>query len=160
VLAGRVDEGLPLLEEAVERGLSVDAMATGYAMRLSRLSEGYLLGGRIDDARARAQQALELARTQKERANEAWALRLLGETASHAEPPAFAATEAYLRDALGLATELAMRPLVAHCHFGLGKLYRSASKHEPAREHLVMAATLYREMEMRHWLVQAEAESR
>ena len=28
------------------------------------------------------------------------------------------------RQALGLAEELGMRPMVAHCHFGLGKLYR------------------------------------
>src|SRR5215475_13402924 len=35
-----------------------------------------------------------------------------------------------------LATELGMRPLVAHCHLGLGKLYRRTGKREPAREHV------------------------
>ena len=50
-----------------------------------------------------------------------------------------------------------MRPLVAHCHLGLGKLYRRIGKREPAREHLATATTMYREMGMRFWLEQAEA---
>jgi len=32
-----------------------------------------------------------------------------------------------------------MRPLVAHCHLGLAKLYRRTSKREQAREHLTTA---------------------
>ena len=47
-------------------------------------------------------------------------------------------------------------PLAAHCHLGLG--------HSPARglpragEHLTIATTMYREMDMRFWLEQAEAQ--
>ena len=48
-----------------------------------------------------------------------------------------------------------MRPLVAHCHLGLGKLYRRTGKREQAREHLTTATTMYREMDMRFWLEQA-----
>jgi uncharacterized damage-inducible protein DinB len=44
-----------------------------------------------------------------------------------------------------------MRPLVAHCHLGLGKLYRRTGKRQEAREHLRIAATMYREMGMRFW---------
>ena len=53
---------------------------------------------------------------------------------------------------------LGMRPLVAHCHLGLGKLYRRTGKREQAQEHLTTAATMYREMDMRFWLKQAETE--
>jgi hypothetical protein len=53
-----------------------------------------------------------------------------------------------------------MRPLVAHCHLGLGKLYRRTGKRDEAREHLATVATMYREMDMRFWLEQAEAEMR
>ena len=52
-----------------------------------------------------------------------------------------------------------MRPLIARCHHGLGTLYRRTGKHEQAQEHLRTATTLYREMDMRFWLEQAEAES-
>ena len=45
-----------------------------------------------------------------------------------------------------------MRPLVAHCHLGLGKLSRRTDKRQEAREHLTTATTMYREMEMRFWL--------
>ena len=48
--------------------------------------------------------------------------------------------------------------LVAHCHLGLGKLYRRTSKGEKAHEHLHAAITMYRELDMRGWLEQAEAE--
>jgi len=51
-----------------------------------------------------------------------------------------------------------MRPLVAHCHLGLGKLYRRTGKCEQAQEHLGTASTMYREMDMRFWLDQAGAE--
>jgi hypothetical protein len=51
-----------------------------------------------------------------------------------------------------------MRPLVAHCHFGLGKLYRRTSDRVKAQEHLTTAATMYREMGMSFWLEKAEAE--
>jgi hypothetical protein len=51
-----------------------------------------------------------------------------------------------------------MRPLVAHCHLGLGKLYRRTGKHEQAHGGLTTAATLYREMGMGWWLEKAEAE--
>ena len=50
-----------------------------------------------------------------------------------------------------------MRPLVAHCHLGLGKLYRTAGTREQARDHLSTATTMYREMDMRFWLERAEA---
>jgi hypothetical protein len=53
-----------------------------------------------------------------------------------------------------------MRPLVAHCHLGLAKLYKRTGKREEARERLTTAATMYREMDMRFWVEQTEAEMR
>jgi hypothetical protein len=50
--------------------------------------------------------------------------------------------------------------LVAHCHLGLGKLYRGTGQPDKAHEHLTTATTLYREMDMRFWLEPAEAEMR
>ena len=90
----------------------------------------------------------------------AHALHLLGDIATH--PDRFDAErgEAHYRKALALAEPRGMRPLVAHCHFGLGKLYRRTSKREQATEHLITAMTMYREMDMRFWLEQAEAELR
>ena len=76
----------------------------------------------------------------------------------HRDQPDFEKAEDSYRQSLGLATELGMRPLVAHCHLGLGKLYRRTGKRDQAHEHLTAATTMYREMDMRFWLEQAEAE--
>jgi AraC-like DNA-binding protein len=76
------------------------------------------IGHRITgDRRARA-------RDRKERGHEAWALRLLGEIHAHRGPPDVEVAEEYYHESLALAEELGMRPLAAHCHFGLAKLYR------------------------------------
>jgi hypothetical protein len=50
-----------------------------------------------------------------------------------------------------------MRPLLAHCHLGLGTLYAKIGRPERARAELSAAIELYRAMEMTFWLPQAEA---
>jgi hypothetical protein len=50
-----------------------------------------------------------------------------------------------------------MRPLVAHCHLGLGTLYAGTRRREQARAELSTATEMYRAMEMTFWLPQAEA---
>ena len=50
-----------------------------------------------------------------------------------------------------------MRPLVAHCHRGLGMLYAKIDWQEQARTELSTAIALYRAMEMTFWIPQAEA---
>jgi tetratricopeptide (TPR) repeat protein len=114
------------------------------------LSEVYVLADRLDEAGEFAWRALTLTRERGQRGFEAWALRLVGEVVVRRGPPAHA--DGHYRDALALAEELGMRPLVAHCHLGLGKLYRRTGTHEQAREHLTTATAMYREMYMRLWL--------
>jgi class 3 adenylate cyclase/tetratricopeptide (TPR) repeat protein len=156
-LSGRLADAMPLFEQAIEEANSSQFMF-GQALRVAWLSEAHLVAHRIDHATPLAEQALSLSREHRERGHEAWALRLLGEVASHRDPPDVEAAEAYYRDAGTLADELGMRPLVAHSHLGLGKLYRGSGDHANAKEHLTTAATLYREMDMGFWLEKAEAE--
>jgi len=125
---------------------------------LAQLGEAYLPGGRIDEAGEAARQARELARKRSERGSEAWAIRLLGEIHAHRDPPDVERAEAAYVEAMASAEELGMRPLVAHCHLGLGKLYRRTGRREQAHEHLTTATTMYREMGMTNWLERAEAE--
>jgi hypothetical protein len=116
-----------------------------------------LAAGRVDEARVAATRALDLARERGEQGHEAWALRLLGEIA--AQPRATAADEAesHYRQGLALAERLDMRPLVAHCHLGLGTFYRRGGDPATGQEHLITAATMYREMGMTLWLEKADA---
>jgi hypothetical protein len=56
--------------------------------------------------------------------------------------------------------KMEMGPLVTHCHLGLGKLDRRLGKRQQAQEHLATATMMYREMDMRFWLEQAETQMR
>jgi hypothetical protein len=89
-----------------------------------------------------------LARGRGERGYEAWALRLLGDIVSHHARPDVATAAAHYGAAMSLASQLEMRPLVAHCHTGLGRLYRRTSDPHQAQEHLTTARAMYGEMGM------------
>ncbi len=156
-LSGRSAEAIPLLEEGGERPV-IAGSNEGQSLRNLRLSEAYLLAGREADARAAAQRALGLARQHKERGHEAYTLRLLGEIAAREDPPDVGEAKDYYRQALAFAEALGMRPLIAHCHLGLGKLYRRTRNQEQAKEHLTTATSMMREMAMGLWLEKAEAE--
>jgi tetratricopeptide (TPR) repeat protein len=100
----------------------------------------------------------QLTRAAGYRHGEGDALRILGDVHARANPAEAGQAEASYREALGIAEQIGTPPLVAHCHLGLGKLYRRTGKRESAQEHLTTATTMYREMDMRFWLEQAEAE--
>jgi tetratricopeptide (TPR) repeat protein len=156
-MAGRVADGLLLLEKALKQALLI-RMLQGHPWLLVRLAEAYLLAGRPIDANASAMRALTLAREGAAQGAEAAALRLIGVIAAHHDPPDTSTSEAFHRQALTLADELSMGPLVAHCHLGLGKLYRRTDDHAKAQEHLRTARAMYREMDMGFWLEKADAE--
>jgi tetratricopeptide (TPR) repeat protein len=155
-LDGRVVEAVALLEAAVEKAAALNFMGT-QARRLAWLGEAYLLARRWSEAMALAGRALDLARAHKERGHEAWSLRLLGEIHAQQDPPAVEPAEAAYRQALALAEELRMAPLLAHSLLGLGVLYTRSGRRQQARADLSAAVDLLRAMEMRRWLPQAEA---
>jgi tetratricopeptide (TPR) repeat protein len=154
---GRPTEAFPLLEQTLER-LTSTQMMIYRSLLLTSLSETYLLAGRTDDATQRAEEALRVSCDRGERGVQAHAIRLLGEIAAHRDPTDVETAEGRYAEAMTLADELGMRPLVAHCHFGLGKLSGRTGRPEQAQERLTTATTMYREMDMRFWLEQAEAE--
>jgi predicted ATPase len=83
---GRLAEGLALLEEARRDDLRTGALVrqTTHARQLSAV---YLFAGRLDEAWQHACQALDLARQQQARGNEALALFQLAAAHAHATPP-------------------------------------------------------------------------
>ena len=88
---------------------------------------------------------------------QAYALRLLGDIAARGEPLESTLAEAHYHQALALAEELGMRPLQAHCHRGLGRLYAATGQWEVARAELSTAIEMYEAMEMTFWLPETEA---
>jgi class 3 adenylate cyclase/tetratricopeptide (TPR) repeat protein len=155
-LQGRLTEGGAMLEEGISESLHTGGLR-GLAYRFAWLSEVCRLMEHGEEAQQHARQAVDLARQHKERADEALALHQLGVVHAHADPPNIEQAEAHYQQALALAAEFGMRPLVAHCHRGLGMLYAATGQREQARTALATAIALYRTMDMTFWLPQAEA---
>ena len=154
--AGRVPEAVALLEKSTDQCASMKVVPL-LTLSLTHLSEAYLLAGRRQDASDTVQRALQLCRAHRQRLFEPDALRIDGEIRACNSTQEDEGAEASFTNALVLAGELGMRPLVAHCHLGLGKLYRRTNKREQAQEHLITATTMYCDMGMTYWLEKADA---
>ncbi len=149
----RLREGEQLVDSIAARGVVGDR-----AWNYHSLGRASLLLGRLDEARRLGDRVVESF--QHYHGYAAHALHLLGDTATHPDRFDAESGEAHYRNALALAAPRGMRPLVAHCHLGLGKLYRRTGKRQEAQEHLTTATTMYREMDMTYWRQQAEQEMR
>ena len=117
-LAGRADEARPLIAGAVAE-FRRRQYHTWPAYILLWAGTAYLSARLTDEARSHAREALALTRRLEARASEGHALCLVGDVASAGGAEE---AEGYYHESLALATELGMRPLVAHCHLGLGAL--------------------------------------
>jgi class 3 adenylate cyclase/tetratricopeptide (TPR) repeat protein len=148
-LAGRTAESLAGLDDAIKGHESLPAGGIVHALIGVHVAEACRLTGRRSDALAQATRALMLTRARGQRAYEVSALRLLAE---------LEASEERWREAFALATELALRPLIADCHLGLAKLYRDAGARDQCHVHATSATTMYRELGMTFWLDRAQTE--
>ena len=146
----RLREGERLLADQAPR------RKTGTGFIYVALGRACLDLGLLDEAQRLADRAAAPALTRVDFVP--YCLKLLGDITIH--PDRFDAErgEAHYRAALALAEPRGMRPLVAHCYLGLGKLYRHTGKRQEGQKHLNTATTMYREMDMRFWLEKAEAE--
>jgi tetratricopeptide (TPR) repeat protein len=158
-MAGRPREGVPLLRNAL------DQTARGRRSHETRLTaylcEALLKAGEAGEARELATRALAMSRQRLERGMEARILHLLGTIdAPRSVDGNGSEAEHHYASAMAIALELGLRPLVAHCHLGLGQLYRYRGKRQGVLEHLTTATTMYRDMGMAYWLKHAEVETR
>ncbi len=133
----RLREGEQLLERQAERGF-VEQHGGDY----QALGRAALLLGRLNEAHSLGDRALRYSPSHPGYA--AHAVHLLGDIATHPDRFDAETGEAHYREALTLAEPHGMRPLVAHCHLGLAKLYRRTGKRQEAQEHLATATTMYR----------------
>jgi tetratricopeptide (TPR) repeat protein len=150
-VVGRLREGEQLLEKN-------EAAGHRSVWIYRALARPYLVLGRLDDARRLLDRAAVVPEVSSQPGFAAQAQQLLGDMATHPDRFDPERGEAHYRQALALAEPPGMRPLVAQCHLGLGKLYRRVGERERAREHLATATSMYRAMDMPYWLEQAQAE--
>ena len=148
----RLRECEPLLEGQAARG------GTGNGWVYYSLGRARLLLGCLDEAKRLADCAVESASERSDFLPNT--LHLQGDIATHPDRFDAAGAERYYRGALTLAEARGMRPLIAHCHLGLGTLHRRLDKRESAAQRFETAAAMFRDMDMRFWLSQVEAERR
>jgi len=155
MLAQLRDTGIALdrLREA-EQLLDQVSATSSVSRAVLMLTRAYLLLSRLDDAWALSERLIQTSAGQW--GIVAHALQLRGDIATHPDRFDAESGETNYRKALELAEPRQMRPLIAHCHLGLGKLYARTGKRQLGHEHLSTASTMYREMEMQFWLPQAE----
>ena len=113
----------------------------------------------MSEASSLGARALALSRERFERATEARALFVLGEIAALGAGGDRVVAERHYQQALALAEELGVRPLVGQCHLGLARLKRRTSEREPWRRHLAIATTTFQELGMSFWRQQADREA-
>jgi tetratricopeptide (TPR) repeat protein len=147
-LSGQPTEGIEIIEQTVRLAESKNFIAR-HALRLAYLSEAYLIAGRVFDATTMGLRALEFAREHDERANQAYALRVLGEVEAHHGKTVEA--EIRFREALLLSEELGMRPLQAHCHRGIADVLEATHLSSTAVVHRNLSTALIDATQMRFW---------
>jgi tetratricopeptide (TPR) repeat protein len=146
---GELSQAARLLERAV--ALCRDWDITFWTpIGLASLGHVYTWSGRVREGVSWLQQALSTY----ESAGFGLFHSLSASSQDHLD---VATAEAHYSAATALASALGMRPLLAHCHYGLGILYNRIGRPEQARTELVAAIELYRAMEMIFWLERAEA---
>ena len=150
-LSDRLDEAMPLLQDGVHLSEVLDVKPY-LALWTLHWAEGLMAAGEVDRAQATARHALDLAVSYKERGHQAWAHRLLGDLASRGGTPALAEAERHYREALAIAEELRMQPVIAHVKMGLGRVMRLAGDRARAEEYLVTAFMLFRGMDVPYWV--------
>ena len=133
-LAGKVDDGLPILEEAQSLykriGLGLFRSLVGL-----QLGEAYLIAGRKNDALSKTREGLMLARKRGERGHEAYGLRILGDIAAWSDGNTQDAMVSY-QSAKTLAATLGMRPLIAMTEYRISHFLDRNGQKAKAKQHL------------------------
>jgi class 3 adenylate cyclase/tetratricopeptide (TPR) repeat protein len=145
-LQGEAEKSLTLLEKGEADAPKARIFETPTSA--IALGTGHLLAQNFDEALECAERAAGLADDRGFRGSKARILYLIGEVAARRDAPDREQADIRYRQALNLAQELGMLPLVADCHLGLGMLHRSIDERAEAEEHFSKAQEMYREMDM------------
>jgi class 3 adenylate cyclase/tetratricopeptide (TPR) repeat protein len=141
---GRWQEAIEIIEMAIEQCKSME-MGFCRAMAEVHRGEAYLLADRVQEAKEFALQAIDLCRSIKARGYEAWGLKNLADIECQRGKLPSHEVESRYGEAMALAQELGMRPLVAHCHRGLGVLYGRSGDKDRGREQYGKAIDILRQ---------------
>jgi tetratricopeptide (TPR) repeat protein len=153
-ITGSLDEGVSLMERAVEQRASLRGEYPGVmggTYLLSRLADGYLLAARTADAASVAHRTARLAKSYNNRVDRARSLRLSGDIAAGQDRPHIRTAEVRYAQSRAIAAALEMRPFVAHCDLRLGSLFKHAGRVTEGRAALHDALKAFTSLDMPFW---------
>jgi hypothetical protein len=107
-----------------------------------------LFAGLVPSALGVAETARALATEDSALGEEAWTLKTLADVYLARGATGFDAASGCYRKGLRIAEELQMRPLVAHCHAGLGRIATAMGQVNDAQPHVQLAREMYADMRM------------
>jgi tetratricopeptide (TPR) repeat protein len=154
-LAGDVDGGQALLDQALAQ-IATIGIVGGRSLLLAWLAEARLLGGDVAGALATAREAVALAERCGERGHQAWALRSRADAEYRDGRDLDRVAQGYGAAAV-LAQELEMRPLVARCRLGLGRLHAGCGQRDQAHVEFAEARRLFHDLAMTSWVAEVDA---
>ena len=148
LLANEPRRALTVLEEgAKDHKLQASFWPTHL---LTVLADAYRATGEISLATETVSRALKLSDKREERGFEAWAMLVMAGINDAAER--LEEAKHWYRRALQQASNLSMRPLVAHCHKGLASSYLRLENEKEAQLENKTALDIYRLLGMTYWL--------
>jgi tetratricopeptide (TPR) repeat protein len=154
---GRHSDGIAMAEQAVNE-MNAMKIESGRSWIVGILGYTYLIAGQTAKAVDLMQQALELAQLHGEHGWVAWEHHVLGLARSAEAGASLEKAHNLFEQAIEGARVLQLRPLLARSELALGQLHRRTGQKDSARQNLVNAVSLLKEMQMPFWLQKAEAE--
>jgi len=148
LLANEPERALTVLEE----GANAENLQASFwpVHALTVLADAYRATGEIALATETVSRALKLADEREERGFEGWAILVMA--GIHADAGRLEEAVQWYRRGLQQASDLTMRPLIAHCHKGLGNVCLRIGDEKESRSETKMALEMYRSMGMTYWL--------
>jgi len=147
LLSDELDRALTILEEEAKIGnLKTGVWSTH---PLTVLADIYCAAGKIALATETVSSALKLADERNERGFGTWAM--LVKAKIHTKAGDLEKAMKWYRQALDQAGDLSMRPLVAHCHKGLGNVFLHLGDKEKAQSENRASQEIYSSLGMARW---------
>ena len=155
-LSGNPDAVISFLEEAVQpRKSNSSVVPTGYPQ--TALAVAYSLKGETNKAIQNVKLARDMLEQKGESGFGAWALYYMAKIQSQGEFKHIQKATDLYHKAADQAVALGMKPLLAHCHNGLGQVYMKKGQASEARSELLAAMDLYQEMGIKLWISHVES---
>jgi class 3 adenylate cyclase/tetratricopeptide (TPR) repeat protein len=147
---GAVTEGVSLLENAVALDSASEPRTTSSATVIA-LAEAYFHAGELTRGLATANEAVDRATEREEQGAAAYA-RWIVAMISLAASEDFSAAEMAFETAASIASDLRLKPLLAHCHLGLATVYVRQGRRGEAHDYHTRGRHLLTALGGRPWM--------